>query len=75
MDAARAGGYDMRSRVGLPDKIAALFANLRVQALPDVTCSKLTVTAVVEGGIPSAQVVNVGWLYNEQQELIHAITW
>lgn len=40
----------MRSRVGLPDKIAALFANLRVQALPDVTCSKLTVTAVVEGG-------------------------
>jgi hypothetical protein len=50
MDAARAGGYDMRSRVGLPDKIAALFANLRVQALPDVTCSKLTVTAVVEGG-------------------------
>jgi hypothetical protein len=33
-----------------PDKTAALSANLKVQALPGVICSKDTVTAVVEGG-------------------------
>jgi hypothetical protein len=48
MDTPSAQGYACAVR--LPDRIAALFANLRVQGLPEATCSKLTVTAVTEGG-------------------------
>lgn len=71
MDTPSAQGYACTLR--LPDRMAALFANLRVQGLPEATCSKLTVTVVVEGG---AVICRFGMLADyTMNDNICAITW